>query len=85
MWVKKMAKTMKEAKPKSKSPAYLPRLRFVFGLVLIGVAATSYLQQFAFPKLFFEALLLLTGIWMIVISLSTASAHRRRAIAKRYI
>jgi len=65
---------------------FLPKGRLLWAIFLIFIGLSDYLQfNFVIPKLALNIVLILTGLYLVLNSFSSASARRRRALMKKYI
>ena len=80
--------TKKEVKvaPKTKNkPHYFPKLLFLFGVILVGLAVVDYFKYLMINSRIIDAILVLAGLWMIKIALSKGSYNRRKAVLMKYL
>lgn len=93
----KMAKMAKQKKPiasapkkvevpkVAKKPSYFPKIRALFGVVLVAVAVIDYFNFYSLSRQNFNILLFLAGIYLIYLAFTSSLAKKRKEFAKKFI
>ncbi|MBI2665646.1 hypothetical protein HYX12_03435 [Candidatus Woesearchaeota archaeon] len=68
-----------------KKPSYFPKLRILFGLVIMVAALNEYYQWYPLPENTLEILLFIAGLWLVKLGIEWGFFQRRSHMFKKYI
>ncbi len=89
----RMAKEKKqpEVKPKVEVPAkepkkhYFNRKQILFSAILIAVGIIDVLEIYNLPRLVFDSLIILAGLWLLKLGVGSGYYKKRKEVFKKYI
>ena len=83
----KKEKTKKQEQPVAAEPKrrYFPTGRMLAGVALILLGGISLLNYYLIPRTVVDVLLILSGLWLFKLALSSGFSKKRREIFKKYI
>jgi len=82
----KKVKPAKVEVPKvEKKHSYFPKLRALFGLILVSAGVVNYFNFYSLSLLTLDILLVLAGIYLIYLAFMHSLSKKRKEFAKKFI
>jgi len=71
--------------PKTEKHSYFPKPHIVFSIIVIASALNHFFKWYVLPDYVISAVLLISGLWMLILGLGKGVYRKRKEVVKRYL